>query len=68
VVPLQYSIPAGQAYVLADKKVPTDYYYAKTFDDSLPPDHTVVRAKDRYHEIWFGHRLALARAADVRIR
>jgi hypothetical protein len=68
VVPLQYSIPAGQAYVLADKKVPTDYYYAKTFDDSLPPDHTVLRAEDRYHEIWFGHRLAFVRAADVRIR
>jgi N-acetyl-anhydromuramyl-L-alanine amidase AmpD len=68
VVPLQYSIPAGQAYVLADATVPTDYYYAKTFDESLPLDHTVVRGKDRFYEIWFGHRLALVRAADVHIR
>jgi N-acetyl-anhydromuramyl-L-alanine amidase AmpD len=68
VVPLQYSIPAGQAYVLADSSVPTDYYYAKTFDDSLPLDHTVVRGQDRYYEIWFGHRLALVRADDVHIR
>lgn len=65
--PLQYTIGAGQAYVLADASIPTDYYYAKTYDDSLPDDHTVVVGKDRYYEIWFGHRYAYVRAADVSV-
>jgi hypothetical protein len=67
VVPLQYTIKPGQAYVLADATVPTDYYYAKTYDDSLAGDHTVVRGTDTYYQIWFGHRIAYVRAADVRI-
>jgi hypothetical protein len=68
VVPLQYSIQPGQAYVLADDDIATDYYYAKTFDDSLPGDHTVVIGGDEYYEIWFGHRIAYVRAADVTLR
>jgi hypothetical protein len=68
VVPLQYTIKPGQAYVLTDAKVPTDYYYAKTFDDSVPGDHTVVVGSDKYYGIWFGHRLAYVRAADVVVR
>jgi hypothetical protein len=68
VVPLQYSIDPGQAYVLADDAIATDYYYAKTFDDSLPGDHTVVVGQDRYYEVWFGHRVAYVRAADVAVR
>jgi len=67
IVPLQYTIKPGQAYVLADDSVPTDYYYAKTYDDSLPGDHTVVRGDDVYYEIWFGHRMAYVRADDVRV-
>jgi hypothetical protein len=67
VIPLQYTIKPGQGYVLADRDVPTDYYYAKTFDDSLAGDHTVVRGDDVYYEIWFGHRMAYVRAADVRV-
>ena len=67
VVPLQYTIKPGQSYVLADATVPTDFYYAKTYDDSLAGDHTVVRGKDVYYEIWFGHRMAYVRAADVRL-
>ena len=67
-VPLQYTVKPGQAYVLADRDVPSNYYYAKTYDDSLPGDHTVVSGKDRYYEIWFGHRLAYVRAADVVLR
>jgi len=65
--PLIYRILPGQYYVLADKTVPTDYYYAKTYDDSLPGDHTLVVGKDRYYQIWFGHRIAYVRAADVRL-
>jgi hypothetical protein len=67
VVPLQYTIKPGQAYVLADGDVPTDYYYAKTYDDSIPGDHTVVVGNDTYYEIWFGHRIAYVRAADVTV-
>ncbi len=63
--PLQYTIKAGQKYVLADDTVPTDYYYAKTYDDSRPGDHTVVTGQDTYDEIWFGHRMFFVRAADV---
>src|SRR5699024_5116124 len=32
VVPLQYTIGAGQSYVLADDDIQTDYYYAKSFN------------------------------------
>ncbi len=65
VTPLQYTIKAGQSYVLADDTIETDYYYAKTYDDSIPDDHTQVMGKDKYYEIWFGHRMAYVRAADL---
>jgi hypothetical protein len=48
-----------------DARVSTDYYYAKTFDDSLPMDHTAVRGEDRYYQVDLGHRFAYVRAADV---
>jgi len=67
VEPLLYEIQPGQSYVLADRTLSTDYYYAKTFDDSLAGDHTVVRGAERYYQIWFGHRIAYVKAADVRI-
>jgi hypothetical protein len=68
VSPLVYTIKPGQSYVLADARLPTDYYYAKTYDSSLPRDHTVVVGTDRYYQIWFGHRIAYVRAADVALR
>jgi len=67
VTPMQYTIKRGQEYALADASVPTDYYFAWTYNDSIPDDHTVVRGQDRYFQIWFGHRFAFVRAADVRI-
>ena len=68
VVPLQYTLGPGQAYALADGRVPTDYYYAKSYDcASVDKDCTDVRGRDRYLWIWFGHRMALVRAADVRV-
>ena len=51
--------------MLADDDITTDYYYATTYDDSAPDDHTDVVGKDTYYEIWFGHRMAFVRAADV---
>lgn len=67
VEPLQYAIEPGQSYPVADASVPTDYYYAKSYNDSIPGDHTVVRGDDRYLQIWFGHRFAYVRAADVSV-
>jgi len=67
VVPLHYTIKRGQSYVLADATIETDYFYTKTYDDSVALDHTVVVGRNIYYEIWFGHRMAYVRAADVRI-
>ncbi|MEU2061139.1 peptidoglycan recognition family protein [Streptomyces sp. NPDC013455] len=61
VVPLPYSVPAGQRYVAGDE-VPGEYYYAVTF---TPDSHRVVVGTDLYYEIQYGHRVAFVRAADV---
>jgi N-acetyl-anhydromuramyl-L-alanine amidase AmpD len=66
--PLQYTLKPGQAYVVADDDLATDYYYAKTFNDAIPGDHTVVVGEDEYYQIWFGHRFAYVRAADVSVK
>lgn len=63
--PLQYTIKPWQSYVVADDSIVTDYYYATTYDDSAPRDHTDVVGKDVYYELWFGHRMAFVRAVDV---
>ncbi|WP_330455960.1 N-acetylmuramoyl-L-alanine amidase [Streptomyces sp. NBC_00820] len=63
VVPLPYTIPAGQKYVVGDE-VPGAYYYAVTFTTD---SHRVVVGKDLYYEIQYGHRVAFVRAADVRL-
>jgi hypothetical protein len=54
--------------VLADADIETDYYRATTFNCSVQPDCVQVVGTDKYYEIWFGHRLAFVRAADVAIR
>ncbi|MFJ4468262.1 N-acetylmuramoyl-L-alanine amidase [Streptomyces sp. NPDC089424] len=63
VSPLPYKLLAGQRYVVGDK-VPGEYYYAVTFATDR---HQVVRGKDMYYEIQFGHRVAFVRAADVKL-
>lgn len=68
VTPLQYSIGAGQAYPVGDPSIETDYYRAVTFAGEPPTDHVQVLGKDRYYQIWFGHRMAYVRAADVDLR
>jgi hypothetical protein len=69
VAPIEYSIPAGQSYVLADKNIQTDYYYAQTFQCQYATDDcTDVVGNDQYYEIWFNHRIAYVRAADVTIQ
>ncbi|MEU0335953.1 peptidoglycan recognition family protein [Streptomyces sp. NPDC006193] len=64
VVPLPYTIPAGQEYVVGDE-VPGEYYYAVTFTTD---SHRVVRGADLYYEIQYGHRVGFVRAADVTLR
>lgn len=66
VTPIEYTIPAGQAYVLTDAHVTTDYYYAKTFNgQGVPDDRTDVRGTDRYYQVNMAHRVVYVRAADV---
>ncbi|MEU1146716.1 N-acetylmuramoyl-L-alanine amidase [Streptomyces sp. NPDC005863] len=63
VSPLPYKILAGQKYVIGDK-VPGEYFYAPTFDTA---PHKVVRGKDVYYVIQYGHRVGYVRAADVEV-
>ncbi|MFE7774933.1 N-acetylmuramoyl-L-alanine amidase [Streptomyces sp. NPDC057445] len=63
VTPLPYRLLAGQRYV-AGERTAGEYYYAPVYDTS---GHTVVRGKEVYHEIQFGHRVAFVKAADVRV-
>lgn len=64
VSPLPYTLLKGQQYVTGGK-VPGEYLYAVTFDRS---SHQVVRGKEPYYQIQFGHRVAFVRAADVTVR
>jgi hypothetical protein len=61
VVPLPYTIQAGQRYVAGDE-VPGEYDYSVTF---ATDSHRVVVGKDLYYEIQYGHRVGFVRAADV---
>jgi hypothetical protein len=63
VVPLPYTLSAGQRYSAADI-VSSEYYFAPTFDTT---NHVVVRGKTKYVQIQFGHRVAFAKADDVQL-
>lgn len=63
VVPLPYTLSAGQRYSAADI-VSSEYYFVPTFDTT---DHVVVRGKTKYVQIQFGHRVAFAKADDVQL-
>jgi len=67
VTPLQYTIGAGQSYPVGDLNIETDYYRANQFAGVPPTDHVQVLGKDRYYQIWFGHRMFYVRAADVNV-
>jgi N-acetyl-anhydromuramyl-L-alanine amidase AmpD len=62
--PLAYKILPGQSYVTTGA-VPDDFYYAVTFDSSMPDDHTVIRGKTLYYQVVLNHRLYYVKAADV---
>ncbi|WAL65096.1 peptidoglycan recognition family protein [Amycolatopsis cynarae] len=61
VVPLQYTMPAGQRYA-AGPVLDSEYFWATTFD---PASHVVVRGKTRYVQVQFGHRVAYVKLDDV---
>jgi N-acetyl-anhydromuramyl-L-alanine amidase AmpD len=61
------TLEPGQRYVLADKTVPTDYYYAKSFDNSIPGDKTVISGQQKYYQVFVGHRFGYVKAEDVRV-
>ena len=61
------TLKPGQRYVIGDKTVPTDYYYAKSIDGSIPGDKTVIHGEEEYYQVWVGHRLGYVKAAEVRV-
>ena len=61
VVPLQYTLPAGQKYT-AGPTLAGEYYSATSFD---PAQHVVVRGTTKYVQIQFGHRVAFVKLDDV---
>lgn len=62
------TLKPGQRYVIGDKTVPTDYYYAKSIDGSVPDDKTLITGEQRYYQVWVGHRLGYVKADQVRVR
>lgn len=64
VEPLPYTLAKGQAAVYGGP-TPTDYYYAKTINSTLPDDHTDVVGSNRYYEVQIGHRIGFVMAKDV---
>nr|WP_243658974.1 N-acetylmuramoyl-L-alanine amidase [Tamaricihabitans halophyticus] len=63
IVPLQYSLPAGQQYALVGEP-DTEYYAATTFDTE---DNVVVRGDTKYLAVQFGYRLAYVQLDDVNV-
>ncbi|MFF0744618.1 N-acetylmuramoyl-L-alanine amidase [Streptomyces sp. NPDC004111] len=62
VVPLKYRIPAGQSYVVGER-TPGEYFYAAEYGKP----GRVVRGKEIYYEIQYGHRIGYVKASDVRV-
>ncbi|MEN8651389.1 N-acetylmuramoyl-L-alanine amidase [Streptomyces sp. 21So2-11] len=63
VTPLPYKLLAGQKYV-AGERARGEYYFAPTFATA---GHRVVRGKEAYYAIQFGHRVAYVKASDVHL-
>ncbi|MFI2708747.1 N-acetylmuramoyl-L-alanine amidase [Micromonospora sp. NPDC018662] len=64
--PLQYTLAAGQRYAVGGV-LPGEYYRAVSYDGSAPGDRTVVRGKNRYVQVQFGHRIMFVNLDDVLI-
>ncbi|MDX3078461.1 peptidoglycan recognition family protein [Streptomyces sp. MI02-7b] len=61
--PLPYKLLAGQRYVVGEA-THGEYFRAVTFDAA---QHVVVRGRQVYYEIQFGHRVAYVKAEDVTV-
>ncbi|MFW5474532.1 N-acetylmuramoyl-L-alanine amidase [Knoellia sp. CPCC 206450] len=61
------TLEPGQRYVVADRTVPTDYFYAKSFDNSIRGDKSVITGDQEYVQVWVGHRFGYVKAEDVRV-
>ena len=66
IVPLQYTIEAGQVYA-AEEKVNGDYYNAKVFTLNPYGVHKMVYGNEEYYRIHFNHRFAFVKAEDVNV-
>jgi hypothetical protein len=66
IVPLQYTLSAGQRYA-AGPTLTGEYYRATTFDGSSPGDWTVISGDMTYVQIQFGHRFAFVNLDDVQV-
>ncbi|MGW7418260.1 N-acetylmuramoyl-L-alanine amidase [Streptomyces sp. NPDC054863] len=60
VVPLAYRIPAGQRYVVGQRTA-GEYFYAPEYGRT----GRVIRGKEIYYEIQYGHRIGYVKASDV---
>lgn len=65
VVPLNYTITAGQSYT-ALNGLKNDYYYDWTVDYSAPHDHEIFVGTTKYYQIQYNHRLVYVKASDVK--
>lgn len=65
--PLPYTILAGQRYSVVSGTVPTDHYFAWTYNSSLPYDHTVFKGNDQYLRIQYNGREAFVLKSDVTV-
>jgi hypothetical protein len=63
-VPLQYTIPAGQRYVVAEVTQAANYY-ARFDASNVPLNHTLIKGSQVYLAISLNHRLAYVKLSDV---
>jgi hypothetical protein len=59
---LQYTIPAGQKYVIIDR-VGADWYYSPTMTNQA-----FIQGGTPYYQIFFNHRFAYVRVRDVTVK
>ncbi|MEV6103376.1 peptidoglycan recognition family protein [Streptomyces sp. NPDC051940] len=62
--PLPYTLKAGQEYA-SGGETPDGYYYAMSYDGSLPLDRTLVPGAAKYYTVQIGARIGFVKADDV---
>jgi len=63
-----YTIKAGQKYPVIPSLVPTDYFYAATWNYSYQDDHTIIIGTTPYYQISFNHRKFFVQASQVTLQ